>query len=181
MTTIWFASDHHLHHDNIIKYSGRPFQNAVQMEDALVTYHNQLVRPQDHVYFLGDFSILRKKREWEQVIKSGRKFNGHKRLILGNHDHCPVEVYSEAGFEKIRGVWGGIDGIMLSHIPVHPRSLGYRFRANVHGHIHEQDEFAPVSHEGLLRPFINVCVENTDYRPITLDEVEHRIKKKLKP
>lgn len=188
MVEIWFSSDHHLHHERIIGYTGRPFTNAKEMEEALVTYHNELVKPQDHWYCLGDFSILRSKRDWPTIATSGRKFNGHKRIILGNHDHCPVEVYVNAGFEKVRGIWNGIDGLMLSHVPIHPRSLGFRFRANVHGHTHEKPEFDTViskhDEDGQptivrAKPYINVCVENTDYRPINLEEVNARIQRKV--
>jgi calcineurin-like phosphoesterase family protein len=177
MVNIFFASDHHLHHTNIIKYANRPYKNAEEMNEDLIARHNATVRPEDHVYLLGDFSILRRKREWPLIIAAGHRFNGHKRLILGNHDHCPVEVYEKAGFEKIYGVWGGIDGLMLSHIPIHPASLGYRFRANVHGHIHNHPAYAPVVHEGQVKPYINLSVEAINYTPVSLDYINDLIRK----
>lgn len=179
--TIWFWSDPHFHHANIIQYSSRPFADIQEMEDKLVTLHNSVVKPQDHSYCLGDFSILRAKREWPEIIRVGKRLNGHKRIILGNHDHCPTNVYTQAGFEKIRGSWGGIDGLMLSHIPVHPRSVGFRFRANVHGHIHENGPFDPVvsidkdTQRVTVKPYINVSMEAIGYTPISLEDINATI------
>ena len=73
-----------------------------------------------------------------------------------------------------------LDNILFTHIPVHPSSLG-RFVANVHGHTHTQPDYPAhrrinVDNHVTWVPWINVCVEKTDYRPIHLDEVKRRIR-----
>lgn len=179
---LWFSSDLHLGHDNIIKFSGRPFANARDMDEALLENHNKLVKPEDHWYNLGDVTMLRGGRVQQEIFCSKiRKFNGHKRLLLGNHDHFPVQTYLDAGFEKIYATWRGIDNILLSHFPIHPESMSTA-RANVHGHIHANESPKPVlqvtkSGEVIVKPYVNICVEKTAYGPITLDEVNSLIRK----
>jgi calcineurin-like phosphoesterase family protein len=186
MADRWYCSDHHLGHYNIIEYGERPFKNLAEMHDALVTYHNEVVKPQDHVSFLGDVTIKRGgrlDREW--LIAEMKRYNGHKRLYLGNHDHMPVKVYLIA-FEKVYGTWRSEEGIICSHIPIHPQSVG-NVIANVHGHIHQRPNFEPVKIPKYVSkggkqmparvvPYINVSVEAINYRPIHLDEILAKIK-----
>lgn len=180
MADIWVVSDTHFGHTNIISYAGRPFQHAEEMDGYMIQTWNERVKPQDHVYHLGDVTMARSSDEvrwFERVIKS---LHGHKRLILGNHDHFPTKTYHAVGFEKIRGTgaWLG-DGLLLSHFPVHPSSIGVRSKANVHGHIHEKPSPPPVIRDtdGALVPYINVCVEQTAYGPIHVDEVHAQIRR----
>ena len=178
MVDMWFTSDWHLFHENIIKWHGRPFDNAQHMNEVLITLHNERVKPQDHVYNLGDVTMLRGSGA-HRVEPLLQRFNGHKRLVLGNHDHCPVEWYRRF-FEKIKAV-NVLDQIIFTHIPIHPQSLG-RFKANVHGHFHSNPSplsmhrIDPTTQQERVVPYVNVCVEVTDYRPISLEEVKQRIR-----
>lgn len=158
--TIWLISDTHFGHENIIRYCGRPFANAADMDEAIVERWNAVVQPSDHVYHLGDVCMRK-----PSLAIVGR-LNGKKRLIRGNHDILDTKDYLKAGFQEIHGV-RVLDGVLFSHFPVHPGSLG-RFAANAHGHIHQQP--AP---EGR---YLNLCVEWTDYRPVPLEVVSQRAK-----
>lgn len=182
----WYVSDHHLWHWNIIRYGERPFKTLNEMHDALRTYHNELVKTNDHVSFLGDVTILRGgKNDKERFINEIRRYNGHKRLYLGNHDHWHTKVYSEV-FEKIYATWRSEEGFICSHFPLHPRSLSGA-TANVHGHIHQNKAYEAVIFKGneldqnpkpaRIVPFINVSVEAINYRPIHLDEILTIIRK----
>lgn len=188
MADRWYVSDHHLAHHNILEYGERPFKDLAEMHDALVTYHNELVKPNDHVSFLGDVTLKRGgrlDREW--FATEIRRYNGHKRLYLGNHDHFPVSTYLEAGFEKIYATWRSEEGFICSHVPLHPRSLSTA-TANVHGHIHQASTYDPVKFDSWTKsngkvvpakivPYINVSVEVINYRPMHLDEILAIIKK----
>lgn len=185
---LWFTSDYHLGHENIIRYSQRPFSNAKEMDEALLQYHNELVKPEDHVYNLGDVTMLRGGAVQQAAfIARMKQFHGHKRLLLGNHDHFPISTYLTAGFEKIYATWRGIENILLSHFPVHPSSIGSAV-ANVHGHIHQNASPAPVVFKGYVespsqpkaQPYINICVEHTNYRPIPLEDLQVRIRTAVK-
>ena len=66
-----------------------------------------------------------------------------------------------------------MNGMIFTHIPLHEESLG-RFGTNVHGHLH----YKRVMKDGMVDPrYFNVSVEQTDYAPITLEEVNERILK----
>jgi calcineurin-like phosphoesterase family protein len=172
----YFISDHHWYHHNIIEYGKRPFKNIKEMHDALAQWHNETVRPQDHVSFLGDVTLLRGGHiDRKMFADELKKYNGHKRLYLGNHDHFPVKVYLEAGFEKIYATWRNHEALVFSHIPIHPRSLGSAI-ANVHGHIHSNPDYDAVVIGDRLVPYINVCVEAVNYRPVHLDELLSRVR-----
>lgn len=182
--TLWYASDHHFGHENIIQFCNRPFKNAAEMDEVLITNHNALVQPEDHVWFLGDLTMARgslKSGQAKWLISLIKRMNGHKRLILGNHDLFPTKVYLEAGFEKIKASHRH-DNILFTHIPIHPASLS-NVRACVHGHIHnnQSTEFKPIlkldkkTQVVSWTPYINISVEVTDYKPVDLDWVKAKI------
>jgi calcineurin-like phosphoesterase family protein len=177
MANLWFISDTHFSHANIIQYSNRPFSGPGEMDEIMVKLWNERVRPSDHIYHLGDVSMMRPKHI-KHILD---RLQGHKRLVRGNHDIYKTKEYIEAGFEEIYGV-RVLDNIMFTHIPIHPNSMG-QFRANVHGHTHNSQEgrFPPVcrikENKAEWVPYINISVEVTDYHPIDFEEVRQRIKK----
>ena len=167
MTTTWIISDTHFGHEKtcsvFTRSDGsplRPFSNAEEMNEAMVDNWNSVVRHNDVVYHLGDVVINRK------FLPIIHRLNGKKRLILGNHDHWSMQVLSEY-FVDVYGCKVHKDMIM-THIPLHPDQIR-RFHVNVHGHLH--DEVVDDSR------YLNVSVEQTNYTPITIEEVRERYKK----
>ena len=53
----WFTSDWHFGHRNVIDYCNRPFSSVEEMNDKLVELWNNTIKPEDEVWFLGDFSM----------------------------------------------------------------------------------------------------------------------------
>lgn len=167
MTKIWVASDHHFNHANILNFKRedgsplREFKDVTDMNEALVRYHNELVRPEDHVYFLGDFAINKKGLEY------AKRMMGHKRLVRGNHDIFKTREYIEAGFDEIYGVrvWPK-QGLVFSHVPLHPASLADRGWKNIHGHLHSN--VVKLANGQPDTMYQNVCVEQINYRPILM-------------
>lgn len=178
----WFISDTHFHHENIIGFSSRPFSNVQEMDEYMIQEWNRLVKDSDHISHLGDVTMERGGRvQQNKFIQMCKRLHGHKRLYLGNHDHFSVRTYLEAGFEKIYATHRGDVGIVFSHFPLHPNSMGSAI-ANVHGHTHTSPDEKPVvwvdkDQKLVIKPYINISVEKTEYRPITLGEVVERIKK----
>jgi calcineurin-like phosphoesterase family protein len=183
MVDLWFYSDPHFGHENIITYCDRPFSDEVIMSEELVARHNQCVKPHHHVYCLGDFAMSAK-----MVELYAPRLQGHMRLIRGNHDIFKTRLYAKY-FEEILSM-RVIDGIIFTHIPIHPASMG-RYRACVHGHIHNHPgtDYKPVIRElrnydgesakkipDKVAPYINISVEVTDYRPLHFDEILMRVK-----
>lgn len=83
MSKIYFSSDHHFYHANIIKLCNRPFSSVVEMNETMVRRWNETVSPDDTVYYLGDFSLA-----FRPVELFTHRLNGSKILIPGNHDFC---------------------------------------------------------------------------------------------
>jgi calcineurin-like phosphoesterase family protein len=184
MKEVFLYSDPHFSHSGVCRFLRsdgvtklRPFENAAEMDEYLIERFNATVSPRDKVYFLGDIVI--NKKALDAVMP---RLNGDKVLIRGNHDIYKLKDYSKY-FRDVRG-YHILDGMILSHIPIHPDSLG-RFGTNIHGHLHEKrvmktgktigfgdGTFTP--HEIDTR-YHCVCVEQTEYAPISFDDVIKRI------
>ena len=67
-------------------------------------------------------------------------------------------------------------GVILSHIPIHPDSLG-RFGAQIHGHLHtDRVMMGGGAGDKVIDPrYLSVCVEQIDYTPILLEDAFKRI------
>ncbi len=96
MRSIWFTSDFHLGHFNIIRYCNRSFANILAMDDAIVDGVKACVKSNDVLYFLGDFCLGRA----EQVI-AYRKHLACKTIhfVEGSHDKVArrSRIYLPAG------------------------------------------------------------------------------------
>jgi len=184
MPSVFLYSDPHFGHQGVCKFMRndgvtklRPWDTAEEMDEHLVKVYNERVKPNDKIYFLGDVVINRK------ALKTLARLNGDKVLIKGNHDIFKLPDYLEH-FRDVRS-YHVMNGMILSHIPLHEKSLG-RFGVNIHGHLHANrvmkargvnartgeilysDEIDPRYH--------CVCVEQTDFAPILFEDVVKRIK-----
>lgn len=179
MKNMWFASDHHFGHANMMNFKkpdGSPlrvFDDADHMNEHMIARHNEVVGPHDRVYFGGDVVI---NKRFLPLIK---RMNGKKILILGNHDIFGHKAYLDAGFEDLRAYKiFPKHRIIVSHIPVHDGTLE-RWKANVHGHLHGNLVPSPCGNPwGYDERYINMCMEHLDdYRPMHFDEVLKRVSK----
>jgi calcineurin-like phosphoesterase family protein len=178
MPSVFLVSDTHFGHAGVCRFTHpdddtvklRPWDNADEMDEEMIRRWNDRVRPTDKVYHLGDVVINRK------ALKTLHRLNGDKVLIRGNHDIFPDVEYREY-FRELRA-YHVMNGMILSHIPIHPESLG-RFGVNIHGHLHaSRVKMEPVGKYGI--PVIDpryhcVCVEQTDFAPILFEDVIKRI------
>ena len=158
MNSIYVISDTHFGHSKVLQFEPkhRPFATIAEHDRELVARWNATVRPKDTVWHLGD--VFFGGRENHGVLA---ELNGLKRLVLGNHDSYPIEIYQKY-FGKIFGA-AELHGWILTHVPVHPGQLSSRYAGNVHGHLHsravDDSRYACVS------------VEQTGLAPVLLDEV----------
>jgi calcineurin-like phosphoesterase family protein len=169
MPATFLVSDTHFGHAGVTKFLRedgtklRPWDSAEEMDEYMVKAWNERVRPTDKVYHLGDVVINRR------ALPILSRLNGDKVLIRGNHDIFKDEDYNPY-FRSLRG-YHVMNGMILSHIPIHEASLG-RFGVNIHGHLHAgrvmKDDAVDVRYHC-------VCVEQTDFAPILLEDVVKRI------
>lgn len=91
---IYFSSDHHHFHKNIIRYDNRPFDSLEEMTETIIDSHNRIVKENDDYYFLGDFSF----GSSEQTNSLLKRMNGNKYFIKGNHDNKDIiKSYKRSG------------------------------------------------------------------------------------
>lgn len=174
MPNIFFCSDHHLDHANILTFKRadgsrlRDFGSLEEMQEHIISRHNSVVRPADKVYFLGDVVISKKA----SALNILYRLNGEKVLIKGNHDQCSAEAYLQH-FKDIRGSHQ-FSGVIMTHIPIHPESLA-RWGVNIHGHLHSNQVMLPLAqvHD---RRYFNVSLESINYTPISLEEIKSQVR-----
>jgi calcineurin-like phosphoesterase family protein len=95
---IFIWSDVHFHHSGIIKYCNRPFKDVAEMDAAIESRWNAVVGPTDTIWFLGDFGFSHSKMEPLKDVFL--RLNGHKNLIVGNHDEKNRETL-KLGWENV--------------------------------------------------------------------------------
>jgi calcineurin-like phosphoesterase family protein len=160
-------SDLHLGHENIIKYCNRPFKNAEEMSETIISNWNGVATDEDTVYMLGDWAFGRGSLELlEQYLP---RLKGKIIMIRGNHDRQNAGWYKALGVKEVHGCeyWKYKPYVLLSHRP-YPTKAPY---INVHGHIH--------NNLMTLEPtnvYVNVSVEAINYTPVDLDELIKKVK-----
>lgn len=150
MSTVFFTSDTHFGHYNIINYCNRPYGTVAQMNDSLVQNWNELVNDGDTVYHLGDFGF----GSASYIRNLLDRLSGRVVLIKGNHDRGKyLNLFSEVHKTYL------FDGILLAHQPDYSHPV-----RQLHGHCHGK---------GPKRPFlVDVGVDCWDYRPIPYDSIQ---------
>lgn len=182
---IFFTSDQHFYHLNVIKYCNRPFATVEEMNEEIIKRFNEVIKPGDTVYHLGDFSMHAR-----YVTEILPRLNGEHHLIAGNHDSCHFlhykkrlekgakmkQLYLDAGFKTISidkdiEINGKI--VRMHHMPYasdHPQDT--RFQEHrpkdfglwlLHGHVH--------CHWLKNGKQINVGVDVWDYKPVSIDQI----------
>ena len=158
---LWLISDEHYYHQNIIKYTHRPFASMSDMVASMIEANNSIVQPGDVVYHLGDFGLA--SRDRLRAILS--RLTGVHILIRGNHDRGRTSCLN-LGFVDVlpfKSLRYGDDRLYLTHRPM--KELPDNHELVVHGHSHN-NLTSPA------RPFnVNVSVEMTNYKPVNVDWV----------
>ena len=154
---IYVVADTHFGHSKVIQFESeyRAFRTIEAHDRELVARWNAVVRPKDTVWHLGD--VFFGGRDKHGILS---ELHGIKRLVLGNHDTYPLDVYRQY-FGKIFGAVE-LRGCILTHVPVHPSQLDTRYKANLHGHLHSNKLADP--------RYICVSLEQTKLAPMLLDE-----------
>lgn len=162
---IFFTSDQHFSHKRICEFSKRPYADVTEMREDFIKRHNEVVKPGDLVYHLGDFSFA----DVEESTKIARRLNGQRYLIFGNHDK---RLRKERDF-LAQWIWAkdfaeikiGDQKIVLCHYPLLTWGGSHKGSWNLHGHCHgslPEDKHARR---------VDVGVDCWDYRPAHFDEI----------
>jgi calcineurin-like phosphoesterase family protein len=137
---IYFISDTHFGHYNIIKHCNRPFLNAHIMDQIIFDNINEVVGHDDVLYILGDFCFKGKKPLDYRVRINCR--NVH--LVLGNHDkrtdfypdELTVDMQGFSSVQEVKEVIYCNQRIYLSHYPHRSWPASHKGSYMLYGHVH---------------------------------------------
>jgi calcineurin-like phosphoesterase family protein len=158
----YYGIAHDLHRKGT---KGRPFDSTKEMNDALISNWNSVVKSQDIVYHLGDVTCDEGSLE---VIDA---LNGTKYLIQGDKDSLFPTKYLKY-FERVEPSVC-IDDILLSHVPVHSCMFN-KYKANIHGQLKHCTIKKPFSNKEDAR-YLCVSVEQIGYTPISLEDAKLKL------
>lgn len=170
MSNIFFCSDLHIGHRNIIKYTSRPYKDVEEMNQAIIDNWNKVVGPNDTVWHLGDFAFV-KLYEFKKILS---QLNGGIHCILGNHDGLiednrrdllnhgkilSIQHYAELKY----------NGKLFCLFHYGQRVWNNSFRGSIHLYGHSHNTLPPYNKS------VDVGIDSTEitteYRPVHIDEV----------
>ena len=189
-SNVFFTSDLHFDHKNILKFCKRPFNSVEEMDEALIENWNSVVKPIDYVFNLGDFAFAPRWR-WIELLG---KLNGRHILILGNHDitRWPGDKVMELFYRVEQQMILKIDGrsIILNHYPFLCYGGTYKSPGDavwqLHGHVHsspyDTDRRGKDDERLSLRfPFqYDVGVDNNNFTPVSWEQIKEIIENQVK-
>ncbi len=159
----WVIADLHFGHRNILIYENRPWSDTDSMREGLIRNWNKVVKAEDVVYVLGDFTLSRDK---ELIASLLARLNGRKILVMGNHDTRKPKDYIECGFEvATRKPMMVEPTVMLMHEPPTEDIIISKYKY-IYGHVHGKP--CPADDYGNCKC---VSVERINYTPVDLDEL----------
>ena len=163
---IYYTSDLHFGHKNILKYEPRPWADIEQMDQGLIERWNSKVQNEDTVFILGDLTFYKDERKNIELVS---QLKGHKHLIIGNHDYYVKEKYLNKYFESIQHYKRIQDQgreVILFHYPIFNWDKQQFGSYHLYGHVHSQQEL-----QLRIPNAFNAGVDVNNWYPVTLDEL----------
>lgn len=179
---LFFTSDTHFFHKNIIRYCDRPFRDREEMNDTLVARWNEKVKADDVIFHLGDVAMTARPSELDAVLK---RLNGKKYLVIGNHEKNALQK------EFLRDHWEGVydvaeitiedeeiedpQRIFMCHYPMIVWNGSHRGAWQLFGHVH-----GGLSNKGEIKhkpTQMDVGVDTNNFYPYSYQDVKEQITK----
>lgn len=134
---IYFTSDTHFSHKNVIDFCNRPFSDVEEMNKSMIEVWNKYITDRDTIYHLGDFHFGKNEEAFDILSQ----LKGKIILIKGNHD--PSQRYRKAkelgllhDFFVATYMKHNKKKLWLSHIPMEIEESRTSMW-NISGHIHD--------------------------------------------
>jgi len=167
---IFFTSDQHFDHENIIRHCSRPFSSLREMNETLIKNWNSVVKKTDTVYVLGDFSFAG-PANINKVSRVANILNGEKILVLGNHDRLSSFQYIDVGFNSVHTsltieLFNSI--YFLTHDPAIATVIksGHTILC---GHIHNLFHHMTANNGNIV---FNVGVDVNEFKPVSITQID---------
>ncbi len=174
---LWFTSDTHFHHENIIRYCNRPFHDVGHMDRTIINNWNSIIEKDDIVIHAGDF-CWGNRDMWCYFLSQLR---GNKILIQGNHDkdkNIPTDKFLNVywGFInlEVKDVEseGGSQRITVCHYPMLSWYQSHRGAWQLFGHWHNTTIVPPIDNEGEIIDE-NILEGNKEVKEYVKEEYLH--------
>ncbi len=178
---VFFTSDTHFNHSNIIRFCRRPFKDVNCMNETLIGNWNSVVGTDDVIFHLGDF-CLGGAAEWTRILD---RLNGRIYLILGNHDMKNIRQGFLERFEHVTQqmcIEVKRQQIVLNHNPFLCYGGSYAKTWQLFGHVHSGPYNTGLDKPRLKMLFptqYDVGVDNNSFFPVAYEEVEKIIRKQV--
>jgi calcineurin-like phosphoesterase family protein len=171
---IWFTSDTHFGHTNIIRYCNRPFTDIDEMNNTIIRNWNSVVKHGDIIYHLGDFSLEKGLEKGNDIDKYTKRLNGNICLIHGNHDKSIKKStkITQLGTRYDLKLKEKPYLIILSHYAMRVWNRCHYGTWHLYGHSH-----------GMLSDHLlsmDVGVDCNNFTPISLTEIKTIMEAKIK-
>jgi len=162
LSKLYLIADMHFGHENIIKYENRPFANADDMDNTIISNWNRIVSKKDKVIVAGDVSFYDKNKTSEII----NQLHGKKILVKGNHDEHSNSWWTDVGFDEVSNYpiiykeW-----FVIQHEPptYYNNATPYFY---IYGHVHGSEMYRTVTKQSAC-----VCVERWNYMPVELEKI----------
>ena len=175
---MFFTSDTHFNHKNIIEFCNRPFQDDFYMNESLINNWNKVVPKDGVVFHAGDFAMTARIDYIKGLVS---RLNGRIYLVLGNHDY-----QNRFDRQVVKDIFHQVDDIFyltvqddeleskhvnfqICHYPLLYWRRGYFM---LHGHVHSgststANEVMPFHH---MR--YDIGVDNNNFTPISYHQLK---------
>ncbi len=155
----FITSDLHLGHKNIIHHCDRPFENLDQMNKTIVNNWNNIIKPHDKVFFLGDLTFRSYRTEfWIPLL------NGKITFIKGNHDWFNDTYYLDSHILKYKGY--------LYYLVHNPRNVPEEWQGwAICGHTHNKTPFFNKKQKRF-----NISSDVTNFKPVNMDYISYLVR-----
>lgn len=197
---IFFWSDLHIGHKNVLEFDSRPFRDLDHMHQVLISNYNSTVPKNGVCYFLGDIGLV----NGDTIKNVISQMHGTKVCVVGNHDKGHNWMYNN-GFDVVLNaavLYIAGQRVTLSHCPLrgivredttdmkgampgdnwHGESKNQAYSVtdegqfHLHGHIHSPNGGKS---KKILGRQMDVGVVANNYRPISISVIESWIAKTL--
>lgn len=184
---IFFSSDQHFGHRNVIQFCKRPFDDEKHMGQSLTDNWNSVVSNDDIVVTMGDFFWF---NDSHSIKKQVDKLNGKEiYIVLGNHDKREsFRRITDERFHIVDGVthiylrcedenrWTQKTyEIVCCHYPLMTWAHRDKGAINLFGHIHSNEMRTPDEVDQDLPLWkgqqLDVGVDNQNYKPVSFEDV----------
>lgn len=173
---IYYIADIHLRDESIFIKCKRPYNDIFEYEKELNLRWNKKVTPFDTVYVLGDIAL----EGCTEAIDIFSKLNGHKHLIIGNHDENLSEYIKRSGlFDSVNFISLISDAgrkVCLCHYPLMDWMEFNRNGYHVYGHVHNKTAANGEAYHQIKEYYkdklaFNCGVDVVGFEPVTLNEL----------